>query len=59
MKNQGKIIKFQIWDTAGQERFKNIISNYYKGVDGIIMVYDLTDPNSVNELERYWIPQAY
>jgi small GTP-binding protein len=59
VKNQGKIIKFQIWDTAGQERFKNIISNYYKGVDGIIMVYDLTDPNSVNELERYWIPQAY
>lgn len=59
MKNQGKIIKFQIWDTAGQERFKNIISNYYKGVDGIIMVYDLTDPNSVNELERYWIPQVY
>jgi small GTP-binding protein len=59
VKNQGKIIKFQIWDTAGQERFKNIISNYYKGVDGIIMVYDLTDPNSVNELERYWIPQVY
>lgn len=59
MKNQGKIIKFQIWDTAGQERFKNIISNYYKGVDGIIMVYDLTDSNSVDELERYWIPQVY
>lgn len=59
MKNQGKIIKFQIWDTAGQERFKNIISNYYKGVDGIIMVYDLTDANSVDELERYWIPQVY
>jgi GTPase SAR1 family protein len=34
------------WDTAGQERFRTITSAYYRGSDGIIMVYDVT--NKVN-----------
>lgn len=49
-------MKFQIWDTAGQDRFRTITSAYYRGVDGIIMVYDLTDPKSIDDLEKYWIP---
>ncbi|XP_074662862.1 uncharacterized protein LOC141915278 [Tubulanus polymorphus] len=39
----GKKIKLQLWDTAGQERFKNIVASYYKGADGIFLVYDITD----------------
>lgn len=38
------------WDTAGQERFKTITSAYYRGADGIIIVYDQTDRNSFNHL---------
>ena len=38
----GNVIKFQIWDTAGQERFRTITGTYYKGAQGIIIVYDLT-----------------
>jgi Ras-related protein Rab-1A len=59
IKQDGKSIKFQIWDTAGQERFRTITSAYYKGADGIVMVYDLTETSSVDDLENYWISEAY
>ena len=32
-----------MWDTAGQERFRTITTSYYRGSDGIIIVYDVTD----------------
>ena len=31
------------WDTAGQERFRTITASYYRGCDGVIMVYDITN----------------
>lgn len=31
------------WDTAGQERFRNITTSYYKGADGVVLVYDVTN----------------
>lgn len=37
------LVLFLQWDTAGQERFRTITSAYYKGADGIIMVYDITN----------------
>lgn len=55
-----QVCKIQVWDTAGQERFKSITSVYYKGANGCIMVYDITNKDSFNnihnwllELEKY------
>ena len=49
----GKTIKLQIWDTAGQERFRTISSTYYRGAHGIIVVYDITNLDSFNNVKRW------
>lgn len=46
-------IKLNIWDTAGQERFKTITATYYKGAHGIILVYDITDRNSFDNINNW------
>lgn len=42
----GRRIKLQLWDTAGQERFRSITSSYFRGAQGAILVYDVTNPDS-------------
>ena len=48
-----KTVKMQIWDTAGQERFRNVISSYFKGAHGILLIYDITNKESFKELENW------
>merc|ERR1712038_2057685 len=50
----GKRIKLQIWDTAGQERYKNLTQNYYRGAHGVMLVYDVTDEQSFEDVKT-WI----
>lgn len=54
----GKVVKLQIWDTAGQEKFRTITSAYYKGADGIVLVYDTTNAQSFEEIDKYWIGEV-
>ena len=52
---QNKQIKMQIWDTAGQERFRNVISSYFRGAHGILLIYDVTNRDSFKNLESWLI----
>ncbi|KAG7455218.1 hypothetical protein MATL_G00254260 [Megalops atlanticus] len=56
----GNRAKLAIWDTAGQERFRTLTPSYYRGAQGVILVYDVTKRDSftklgnwLNELETY------
>mmetsp|Transcript_27493 Transcript_27493/g.41611 ORF Transcript_27493/g.41611 Transcript_27493/m.41611 type:complete len:239 (+) Transcript_27493:175-891(+) len=43
----------QIWDTAGQERFQSLGVGFYRGADACILVYDITDPESLENLDHW------
>ena len=49
-----KKVKMQIWDTAGQERFRTITAAYYRGAHGVLLVYDVTDETSFENV-RNWM----
>lgn len=53
----GKLCKLQIWDTAGQERFRTITSSYYRGAHGILLVFDITNPESFVNLTS-WLKEV-
>ena len=49
-----KIVKIQLWDTAGQDKFRAITRNYYKGASGIILIFDVTNIKSYENIKK-WI----
>ena len=53
----GKRTKITIWDTAGQERFRTLTSSYYRGAQGIVLVYDVTRRDTFDNLEP-WLQEV-
>ena len=53
-----KDIKLYIWDTAGQEKFRSIVSTYFKGCDGVMLVFDLSNLNSFTSATTKWFQLA-
>uniref|UniRef100_A0A8D0L3U8 small monomeric GTPase n=1 Tax=Sphenodon punctatus TaxID=8508 RepID=A0A8D0L3U8_SPHPU len=56
----GILLQLAIWDTAGQERFRTLTPSYYRGTQGVILVYDVTRKETfmrltswLNELEMH------
>ena len=54
----GKNLKLEIWDTAGQERYRSVTKMFYKDANAAILVYDITNKFSFEELQKYWIEQV-
>lgn len=55
LSNLNREIKFQIWDLAGQPRFQEVRSVYYTGLNGVILIYDLTRPDSFENIPKWLI----
>ncbi|XP_054625260.1 ras-related protein Rab-18-B-like isoform X2 [Dunckerocampus dactyliophorus] len=49
----GNKAKLAIWDTAGQERFRTLTPSYYRGAQGVILVYDVTKRDTFTKLENW------
>lgn len=56
LKYRDQSIKLYIWDTAGQERYRSIVATFFKGCHGMVLVYDLTRPQSFDNLVNQWYP---
>lgn len=54
---EGIRLKLAIWDTAGQERFRTLTSSYYRGAQGIILVYDVGCRDSFENCS-HWLQEA-
>ncbi len=52
-----KVVKVQIWDTAGQDRFRSIVRTYYRNAVGGLLVFDLTNRNSFENIPG-WLDEA-
>lgn len=52
-----KAIKFEIWDTAGQERYRSLAKVFYNNASACILVYDITNKDTFDDLINYWVPE--
>lgn len=48
-----KRVKLQLWDTAGTERFRSVSRSYYRGAAGAILVYDVSNQATFNQLPTF------
>ena len=53
IQHENDTVKLQIWDSAGQERFKTITAAYYRGAQGIVTVYDVTNADSFDNIQTW------
>ena len=49
-----KSLRLDIWDTAGQEKYRSLTKMFYKDANVAILVYNITDKNSYEQLKEYW-----
>ena len=50
---KNKNFEIQLWDTAGQERFRSITKSYYKESQGLFLLYDITNRESFEGLNKW------
>lgn len=56
LNQQMRALKYEIWDTAGQERFRSLAPIYYRGACGALVVYDITNSESLKKAQT-WIKE--
>jgi len=47
-------IEFVLWDIAGQQKFAKVRKHFYTGADGELLIFDLTRPNTFNDISNWY-----
>ena len=55
---QNQVVNFEIWDTAGQEKYRALTQIFYKDASIAILVFDITNEESFEEIKNYWYDQV-
>jgi len=55
--HNGAKVKVEVFDTCGQERFRILTGTYYNQCNGILLVFDLTNPSTLERIPT-WLKQA-
>ena len=50
-------LTLEVWDTAGQETYRSLNRIFYKGAKIAVMVYDITNKATFEEIQKYWLVQ--
>ena len=56
MKVNGEEVVLQVWDTAGQERFRSLNKTFYKNSLGALVIFDLSNRTTFEQLHK-WISE--
>ena len=49
-------IRVNIWDTAGQEKYRKLTRQYYRGANGILIIYDVNSVESFSKISN-WVEE--
>ena len=55
---KGKKYNINIWDTVGQEKFRSLTKIFIKDTKICLLVYDITNMRSFEEIKNYWLDQV-
>ena len=56
--NSEVTIHLKIWDTSGQEKFRSITKRFFQNAHVVILVYDITNKTSFEEIHNYWYQES-
>ncbi|XP_046559383.1 ras-related protein Rab-8B-like [Haliotis rubra] len=49
-----KNVRLQMWDTAGQEKYRSLTASYYRGANGCIIMFDVTNEETFDHVHRWF-----
>src|SRR5437773_4625682 len=51
-------LSLMIWDVLGQKGYKGIQESAFRGARGVILVFDVTRPETFESFDEYWVPRV-